>query len=57
MPVILAISNYAVNLVLFVAGPLGKVLAVSKSTMASIATPVVLLALWWMTKRVRKHLS
>ena len=54
---VVAISYYAVNLVLYMSGPLGKMFDISKTAMASLATPMVLLAVWWMIRRIKKHLD
>ena len=54
---VVAISYYAVNLVLYVGGPLEKTYGISKTAMAAIATPLVLLGVWWMIKRIHKHLD
>ena len=54
---VVAIGYYAVNLVLYMSGPLGDIFAISKTTMAAIATPVVLLAVWVLSRRLSKHLS
>lgn len=54
---VVAISYYAVNLVLYVSGPLGKTFGLSKTSMAAIATPLVLLGVWWIIKRIHKHLD
>ncbi|MBS1304242.1 DUF3422 domain-containing protein [Loktanella sp. SALINAS62] len=52
-----AISYYAVNLVLYVTGPLESTLDISKTTMAAIVTPLVLLGVWFMVQRLRKHIA
>lgn len=52
---VVAISYYAVNLVLYVTGPIEAAFGVSKTVMAAIATPVVLLLVWAMVNRIRKH--
>lgn len=54
---VVAISYYAVNLVLYIGGPLGKTLEMSKTLMAGIVTPFVLLGVWWMIKRIHKTLD
>ncbi|MCK0120903.1 DUF3422 domain-containing protein [Loktanella sp. F6476L] len=54
---VVAISYYAVNLVLYVLGPLEKTHDVPKAVMAAIATPLVLLAVWLMVQRIRKHME
>ncbi len=53
---IVAISYYALNLVLYMAGPLQYTLDISKTTMAAVATPVVVLGVWAALRRIRKHL-
>lgn len=54
---VVAISYYAVNLVLYVIGPLEKSLGVGKVTMAAVATPVVLALVWVMVHRIRKRME
>lgn len=54
---VVAISYYAVNLVLYVLGPLGVALDMSKTTIAALATPIVLLGVWAMVQRIRKHME
>ena len=54
---VVAISYYAVNLVLYVLGPLEKMYDVPKAVMAAVATPLVLLAVWFMVQRIRKHME
>ena len=52
---VVAISYYAVNLVLNMTGPLEASFGVSKVVMAALATPIVLAAVWLMVNRIRKH--
>ena len=54
---VVAISYYAVNLVLYVAGPLEKEFGISKVAMAAIATPLVLLGVWYLVNRIRKKME
>lgn len=54
---VVAISYYAVNLVLYLAGPLEASFGVSKVVMAAVATPLVVLGVWAMVRRIRKHLD
>jgi len=54
---VVAISYYAVNLVLYVLGPLEQKFGISKTVMGSLATPVILLGVWWMVQRIHKHLD
>ena len=52
---VVAISYYAVNLVLYMTGPVEDAFGISKTVMAAIATPVVLLLVWLLVNRIRKH--
>ncbi|KQB97611.1 hypothetical protein AL073_01295 [Loktanella sp. 1ANDIMAR09] len=54
---VVAISYYAVNLVLYVIAPISEPLGISKVLMAALATPVVLLFVWLMVNRIRKHME
>ena len=54
---VVAISYYAVNLVLYVLGPLEAGLGISKVVLAALATPVVLVLVWLMVNRIRKHME
>ncbi|KJZ19877.1 DUF3422 family protein [Loktanella sp. S4079] len=54
---IVAISYYALNLVLYVLGPLQYQFDISKSVIAALATPVVVGAVWYMLRRIRKHMQ
>lgn len=54
---VVAISYYAVNLVLYILGPLEAAYGVSKPVTAAVATPLVLLAVWFMVQRIRKHME
>ncbi len=54
---VVAISYYAVNLVLYLTGPLEQSFGISKVVMAAIATPLVLFAVWLMVQRIRKHME
>ncbi len=53
---VVAISYYAVNLVLYVVGPVEK-LGVSKALLAAGVTPLVLLLVWFMVNRIRKSME
>ena len=54
---VVAISYYAVNLVLYVLGPVGDETGVSKAVLAAITTPVVILAVWALVRRIRKSME
>lgn len=53
---VVAITYYAVNLVLYVLAPLEEHFSISKTLMGSLATPVVLAGVWFLVQRIRKHL-
>lgn len=50
---VVAISYYAVNLALYMAAPLGDVAGVSKILLSALLTPLVVLGVWWMVRRIR----
>ena len=54
---VVAISYYAVNLALYVLGPAGKSLDLSKVTLAAVTTPVVILLVWWLVRRIRQSMD
>ena len=54
---VVAISYYAVNLALYVLGPAGKSLELSKVTLAAVTTPVVILLVWWLVRRIRQSMD
>ena len=51
---VVAISYYAVNLVLNLTGPIELVVGLGKPIMAAIVTPPVIVAVWWLILRIRK---
>ena len=54
---VVAISYYAVNLVLNLTGPLGLQLGLDKPLQAAVVTPPVLLAVWFLVSRIRKKME
>jgi uncharacterized membrane-anchored protein len=54
---VVAITYYAVNLVLYIVGPLEQAYGIPKAVMAAVATPLVLLGVWLMVQRIRKHME
>ena len=54
---VVAISYYAVNLVLNMTGPLEETIGIGKVGMAAIVTPLVVLLVWLMVQRVRRHIE
>lgn len=54
---VVAISYYAVNLVIYMAEPLGEAAGLSKLVMTAIATPLVIMLVWWMVQRIRKSME
>ncbi|MFQ6548810.1 DUF3422 family protein [Aestuariibius sp. 2305UL40-4] len=51
-----AISYYAVNLVVYMLEPFGAEIGLGKLALMAITTPLVILAVWWMVRRIRKSL-
>jgi uncharacterized membrane-anchored protein len=49
---VVAISYYAVNLVLYMVGPVEKFYGISKTVLAAGVTPLVLLGVWLMIRRI-----
>jgi len=54
---VVAISYYAVSLVLYILGPLSEAADVSKTTMAAIVTIPVVSGVWLMVQRIRKSVK
>jgi len=54
---VVAISYYAVNLVVYLLGPLEESFGFSRTIMTALATPLVLLLVWLMVNRIRKHVT
>lgn len=51
---VVAISYYAINLVTYGTYPVAKTIGLDKPSLSAIATPVVLLVVWWIVRRIRK---
>jgi len=54
---VVAISYYAVNLVVYAIGPAAERVGLSKTLLAAGATPIVLLIVWWLIKQIHKRIS
>lgn len=54
---VVAISYYAVNLVIYVLGPVGHEVGVSKLLLTAVVTPLVILGVWGMVRRIRKGME
>ncbi len=54
---VVAISYYAVNLVLYMAEPLGEVAGLSKLVLTALLTPLVILGVWWLVRRIRDQME
>lgn len=54
---VVAISYYAVSLVLYMTAPLEKAFDISKPMITAVATPLVLLAVWLMLSQIRKRVE
>ncbi len=54
---VVAVSYYAVNIALYLLGPLSTGYDISKTALAAGTTPVVLLLVWLLLRRLRRHLD
>ncbi|MFN3970870.1 MAG: DUF3422 family protein [Gemmobacter sp.] len=54
---VVAISYYAVSLAAYVVAPLAEPLGVSKGVVTAALVPLVMLAVWFLVRRVRDHLQ
>ena len=52
---VVAVSYYAVNIVLYILAPLAEVYDLSKTILAACATPIVLVCVWSFLRRMRRH--
>ena len=54
---VVAISYYAVNLVVYLLGPLTEMLAISKTFLTAMAVLPVVLAVWWSIGAIRRSMD
>ncbi|MEM9437581.1 MAG: DUF3422 domain-containing protein [Pseudomonadota bacterium] len=54
---VVAISYYAVNLVVYALGPVTEPLGFSTIVLFGLATPITVLGVWWMVRRVRRSVE
>ena len=54
---VVAISYYAVNLALYLLGPVGEETGLSKGVLTAVVTPVVILLVWLMIRRIRREVE
>jgi uncharacterized membrane-anchored protein len=54
---VVAISYYALNLVLYVLKPVGKAAGMSDAVLGALAAPAVIAAVWLMIRRIRKEVE
>lgn len=54
---VVAISYYAVGLALYILGPLEKTVGISKAYLAAGVTPIVLLCVWLMIRRIHRRMN
>ncbi len=54
---VVAISYYAVNLAIYILGPVGAETGVSKIVLTALVTPVVILAVWALLRRIRRQVE
>ncbi len=52
---VVAISYYAINLVIYGLGPFAKNMGLEKPLLTGIATPLVIIAVWRVVSRIRKN--
>jgi uncharacterized membrane-anchored protein len=51
---VVAISYYALNLVLYVLKPIGHVLQVGDAMLAAVTAPIVVIVVWFMVRQIRR---
>ena len=54
---VVAISYYAVNLASYLAYPAAEPMGLSKNMLTALLTPLVILAVWWMVRRIRREVE
>ncbi len=54
---VVAISYYAVGLALYLLAPLAAAAGIAAPVAAAAVTPVVVLAVWWMVRRIRRTME
>lgn len=54
---VVAISYYAVNLLLYVLTPLAALVGMPKLTLGLVLTPVVFASVWWLGRKIRHRLE
>jgi len=54
---VVAISYYAVNLAIYVLGPVGREAGVSNILLTAVVTPVVVLGVWGVVRRIRRSVE
>ncbi|WP_425090650.1 DUF3422 family protein [Tropicimonas sp. S265A] len=54
---VVAISYYAVNLTLYLLGPVSYEGDVPKSVLTAVVTPLVVLAVWYLVRRIRRSME
>ena len=54
---VVAISYYAVNLAIYVLGPVSAEFDVSKIVLTALVTPVVVLGVWALIRRLRRDMD
>jgi uncharacterized membrane-anchored protein len=54
---VVAISYYALNLALYMLKPLGEAAGLSDAVLAAVTTPVVVVLVWFLVRRIRKGME
>ncbi len=54
---VVAISYYAINIALYVLGPVEALAGLSKTALAALVAPPILAAVWWLVRRIRRSVE
>jgi len=54
---VVAISYYAVNLAVYVLGPVGEEMGLGKLILTAVVTPLVIFGVWFLVRRIRKSME
>jgi len=54
---VVAISYYAVNLAVYLLGPVAEVAEISKVLLTAVVTPLVIFGVWMMIRRIRRGIE
>jgi len=54
---VVAISYYAVNLAIYLLGPVGSEIGVDRIVLTAVVTPLIVLGVWLLVRRIRKSME